>query len=165
MHETTSTAAPSTAGAQVTTPRSWLRRAARGVGVAIVVGGAAGVVVRLVMRVVAMAFDHEPSMSIPGTAAIVLLFAIGFVPAAVLLALGWRRTGLVVLVATTLTLLSQIVVVGLDEGAAALLEEPSPLNLAIIAAFLLTPPVAALGIWRLISTVTRADSEDRAAAC
>lgn len=89
------------------------------------------------------------------TAAIVLLFAIGLVPAAVLLALGRRKSGLVVLVVTTLLHLSQIVVVGLDEGAAALIEELSPVTVVIIAAFLLTPLVGAFGIWRLTDAVAR----------
>lgn len=154
MQETTFTADESAAGLP-TPKRSWLRRAAAGVGIALLVGGATGVILRLLMRVVAVVFDQEPSMSMLGTGAIVLLFAIGLVPAAVLLALGLRRTGLAVLMVTTLLHLSQIVVVGLDEGAASLIEELSPVTVAIVVAFLLAPPAAALGIWRLTSAVAR----------
>ena len=112
MHETTPVAARPPAA-----PRwSRLQRAVAGAGVALLVGGAVGVAVRLLMRAVAVVLSHEPSMSLVATAAIVLLFAVGLVPAAVLLALGVRRTGLGVLGVTTLLHLSQIIVVGLDEG-------------------------------------------------
>lgn len=149
MHETTPlTAAPPAA------PRwSRLRRAAGGAGVALLVGGATGVVVRLLMRAVAVVLGHEPSMSLVATAAIVLLFAIGLVPAAVLLALGLRKAGLGVLAFTTLLHLSQVVVVGLDEGGAALVDEPSPVTVAILVAFLLAPLAGAFGVWRLTSLV------------
>jgi len=111
------------------------------------------VVARVLMRAVAVAFGHEPSLSIPATAAIVLLFAIGLVPGAVLAALGLRRTGIIVLTVTALLHLSQIVVVGLDEGAAALIEDPSLINSGLAVAFLLTPAAAAVGVWRLTSAL------------
>lgn len=144
-------------------PLSPTRRAAAGVAIALLVGGATGVIVRLLMRAVAVVFDHEPSMSIPATAAIVLLFAIGLMPASVLLALGLRRSGAAVLVVTTLAHLSQIVVVGLDEGAAALFENLSPLTAAIISAFVLAPPAAAVGVWRLTSELSRHHERSRGA--
>lgn len=138
-----------------TPPTSLLRQAAAGAGIALLVGGSTGIIIRLLMRAVALVLDHDPSLSTAGTAAIVLLFAIGLMPAAVLLSLGLRRTGLLVLVATTLLHLSQVVVVGLDEGAAALIENLSSLTAGIVVAFLIVPPLAALSIWHLTSGIAR----------
>lgn len=111
-----------------TPPTPRLRQAAAGAGIALLVGGRTGLLIRLLRRAVALVLDHAPSLSIAGTAAIVLLFAIGLMPAAVLLSFGLRRTGLLVLVATTLLHLSQVIGVGLDEGAAGLIENLSPLT-------------------------------------
>lgn len=133
----------------------WWQRAAAGVGVSLLVGGAIGVIVRLLMRAVVLLVDHEPSFSLPASVAIVLLFAVGVIPGGVLVALGLRRTGLLVLSVTALLHLSQIVVVGLDEGAIRLLTEPSPGGVAIVLGFLLAPPAAAIGVWRLASAVAR----------
>ena len=154
MPETMSPAARDTDVAPAP-PTSRLRQAAAGAGIALLVGGSTGILIRLLMRAAALVLDHDPSLSIAGTVAIVLLFAIGLMPAAVLLSLGLRTTGLLVLVATTLLHLSQVVVVGLDEGAAALIENLSPLTAAIVAAFLIAPPLAALSIWRLTAGITR----------
>lgn len=64
----------------------WWQRAAAGIGVSLLVGGAIGVIVRLLMRAVVLLVDHEPSFSLPASVAIVLLFAVGVTP----VACSWR---------------------------------------------------------------------------
>lgn len=76
------------------------------------------------------------------SAALTLLIG-GLAGGVVRLLMRAAAAGLLVLVVTPLLHLSQIVVVGLDEGAAALIENLSPLTAVITAAFLIAPPLAA----------------------
>jgi hypothetical protein len=91
------------------------RRSGAGVLAATAVGAVAGVLARVLMRLIALVAGGPTSFSVGGTVAIVLIFVVVVLPGAVACAFHLRRTGWALLRAAGALLLFQSVVIPLQE--------------------------------------------------